>query len=117
MTDQATLFDLYQGEPQAPKRKRWGGAQSTKARAKCRSMLPAPCWRCGRLLTREMPETEWQAGHTTDRADGGNDGDVMPECTSCNLSAGGRRGAAMTNQRHQQAQAGPIHRDKEPQWW
>lgn len=119
MTEQATLFDLYQGE-QAPKRKRWGGADSTKARAKCRAMLPAPCLSCGGMITREDPESSWQAGHTIDRVDteaaGLPHADVLPQHTKCNTSAGGKRGAAMTNQRHQ-TPAGPVHRDKEPQWW
>lgn len=78
---------------------KWGGAASRKARALCRAMLPAACWRCGRLITREMPESEWHAGHLEDRAQGGADsgGNYAPECTGCNTSAGGKLGAAITN--------------------
>lgn len=119
MSNQDTLFDIRMPEPgaPAPRRSGWGGSKSTKARARIRAILPAPCWRCGGIITREEPETSWQAGHPIDRMDGGSDQDTQPEHTTCNLSAGGKRGAAITNARHQHQQAGPVYRDKEPQWW
>lgn len=122
------LFDLpASGGPSPPKRKRWGGSKSTKARAKIRAMLPAPCWRCGGVISPDDPESTWQAGHETDRMDtealGLPESDTLPEHTSCNLKAGGQRGAAITNQRHPkstQAAAARVsyeQRESEPQWW
>jgi hypothetical protein len=78
---------------------KWGGSRSRKARALCRAMLPAACWRCGRTITAETPESEWHAGHLEDRAQGGADlgSNYAPECTGCNLREGGKLGAAITN--------------------
>jgi len=125
---QDSLFELPgMGGPSPPRRKRWGGAQSTKARAKIRAMLPAPCHRCGEIISPEDDESTWQAGHEIDRMDtealGLPESDTLPEHTSCNLKAGGRRGAAITNQKHsksaQAATARLTHeqRESEPQWW
>ena len=77
-------------------------------------MLPAPCWRCGRLLTLE---DKWTAGHVTDRVDGGGNepGNLAPECPRCNYSAGGKRGAATTNVR--KLEATDITRYRRKKWW
>lgn len=77
---------------------RWGGNQSTKARAHWAARLPLPCWRCGRPVT---PDQDWHVEHMTDRADGGANGieNQWVSHATCNTSAGGRRGAQITNAR------------------
>lgn len=74
---------------------RWGGSRSTKARAYVRTMLPCPCWRCGRIITPEMP---WVAGHIVSRHDGGTDDphNLRPEHRRCSDSSGGRVGGRIT---------------------
>lgn len=97
MGEQAALFHVdVPPEPERPARKRWGGRDSEKARAIVRRMLPGACWRCGRPLD---VDDKWHAGHVQDRMDGGQDSpdNLAPECEPCNLSAGGKRGAAITN--------------------
>lgn len=77
--------------------KSWSGRKVTAARAYWAPRLPLPCWRCGRQLTRYGP---WTVGHIVDRALGGSKTDPAnqwPECPKCNFSAGGKRGAAITN--------------------
>lgn len=60
------------------------------------------CWRCGRWLD---PHARIQAGRRLVRAwhVGHDDLDTSvirgPECAVCNLSAGGRKGARVANQR------------------
>lgn len=79
---------------------KWGGRKVTKARDTVRAMLPAPCWRgCGKVITRDWPEKDWHAGHVNGRAEGGPDNvtNYLPECRWCNLSEGGKVGAAITN--------------------
>lgn len=122
MSKTPTLFDMYQPEAlHRPRRKRWGGAKSTKARAQVRRMLPAPCQRCGGIITPEDDESTWQAGHIVDRMDtealGLPEAGVAPEHSKCNGSAGGKRGAQITNAKHHSQANVPAHRDKEPQWW
>lgn len=82
-----------------PARKAWGGRASTNARASCRAMLPAPCMSCGGMITADQPENTWHAGHIQDRAQGGSDSgsNYAPEHAACNLSKGGKLGAAITN--------------------
>lgn len=95
---------------------KWGGNDSRKARAVCRAMLPAACWRCGKQITRETPESEWHAGHLEDRGQGGEDrpSNYAPECTGCNTSAGGKLGAAITNGR---TVAVEYTRESLPKWY
>jgi hypothetical protein len=118
------LFDL----PEAMEREhriasaktgtKWGGIKSKKARDKCRSMLPWACRKCGGEIPAGAPEASWQAGHREDRMDGGNEDGIEPEHSHCNMSAGGKRGAAITNgQKLQQVNQVPIDRENEPQWW
>jgi len=86
-------------EAAGPARKKWGGRASINARKICRAMLPAGCWRCGRMITPDMPDSAWHAGHLEDRGQGGSDSssNYAPECSGCNTSAGGKLGAAITN--------------------
>ena len=109
------LFDMepVQRSPAAPK-KRWGGHASTKARARVRAMLPAPCSRCGGLVTDEM---DWHADHIQERAQGGADSpdNYAPAHAHCNTSAGGRIGAAITN--GTRVTPAPITRERRPRWW
>ena len=115
------LFDL----PEAQEREvriagaKWGGQRSTRARKICRAMLPHACRKCGEVINRDDPESSWDAGHREDRADGGTDDGIEPEHAHCNRSAGGKRGAAVTNGMKQQAPGAtvPQDREREPQWW
>ena len=102
MGDQGELFHMDPVQlPQAPGRSRkWGGRDSERARAHCRALLPAACWRgCGRVITPDWPDKDWHAGHLEDRAQGGARDPLgtLPECRWCNTSAGGKLGAAITN--------------------
>jgi len=78
----------------------WAGRVVTSARDYWRARLPLPCWRCGRPVV-ASPESGWHVGHVVDRAMGGAHGieNQWPEHKHCNLSAGGRAGAAKTNAR------------------
>lgn len=120
--EQGEFFGLPKPDPrqQAEGRAAWGGAKSRNARAIVRAQLPACCWRCGKLISPDDPESSWHAGHVTDRAAGGEDssGNYAPECSACNLSAGGKVGAAITNaNRAHQRQQPFIPRERAPQWW
>lgn len=83
--------------------------------------LPAPCWRCGRMISEG---DKWHVGHITDRALGGNDNaamtmdsEVAVECEKCNTSAGGRLGAAITNGK--KVTTGPMgsYRERTIKWY
>lgn len=78
---------------------KWSGRVVTRARAYWAVRLPLPCRRCGKPVTKDQ---RWQVGHIVDRADRGAVADIAnqwPEHGKCNESAGGRRGAAITNAR------------------
>lgn len=76
----------------------WTGNRSRAARRLIRARgRHQTCWRCGVDL--DLVEDEWHAGHKVDRMDGGSDLDVAAECPRCNLKAGGKRGARITNAR------------------
>ena len=109
-----TLFDMepVHRSPAAPA-KRWGGRASTNARAQVRRMLPAPCTRCGDLVTNEM---EWHADHIQERTYGGEDNpnNFGPAHAHCNTNAGGKIGAATTNETKV---APAITRERRPRWW
>lgn len=79
-----------------PARKKWAGGIVTAARKIVGAMLPAPCWRCGRTLTKD---DKWTVGHIEGRETGGadNPANYAPECPRCNFSEGGKVGAAITN--------------------
>jgi hypothetical protein len=71
----------------------WGGHLSRKARAHVAQQLPAPCWRCGTMLTEDGP---WTVGHLVDRAIAPHLADDpdnwAPECARCNYRAGAAAG-------------------------
>lgn len=112
------LFDLPRDDRDrrsvTPK---WGGNASVKARAQCRAMLkagPVPCAKCGVEITAQTPESEWDAGHLTDRVTGMGGHQTAPEHKRCNRSAGGKIGAAITNARFQKPS---MERVQVSQWW
>ncbi|MFE6733418.1 hypothetical protein [Microbacterium sp. NPDC057650] len=53
------------------------------------------CWRCGRPIE---PGMRFDVGHLDPDAGPGRD-NLAPECVTCNRSAGGKLGAAITNAR------------------
>jgi hypothetical protein len=55
------------------------------------------CWRCGRTLPEHGPRARWTAGHVID---GQIDGELRPEASTCNYSAGARL-------RHERKRRGP----------
>ena len=97
-----------------PARSKWAGHVVTQARKLVGAMLPAPCWRCGRLLTKD---DKWTVGHIEGREAGGSDaaGNLAPECPRCNYSDGGKTGAAITNSR--KTEATDIARVRRIKWW
>lgn len=120
MNDQA-LFNMERLErPARPSKaggRKWGGQDSKRARDHCRAMLPAPCPRCGGLITPEDPESTWHAGHLEDHATGGSDKDLTnfaPEHGRCNMAAGGKLGARITNG-HKVEQ--DWTRERTLRWW
>lgn len=102
---------------EGPRKKKWGGRQVAKARDYCRSLMPVACWRnCGRVITTDWPNKDWHAGHVDGRAEGGEDQakNYRPECRWCNLSHGGRLGAAITNGRKVTVD---TYRERTLKWW
>lgn len=86
--------------------KAWSGRTVTRARARWRPVVwagDAVCWRCGRVIVPDPSRRDegWQVGHVVDRMDGGEHGpsNQAPEHSHCNMRAGGKRGAAITNAR------------------
>ncbi len=84
----------------------WSGRRVTSARAYWRPRLPLPCRRCGRPVRHDTTKRYggWHVGHIVDRAMGGSDSTTnqWPEHDGCNMSAGGKIGAAITNARRAQ---------------
>jgi 5-methylcytosine-specific restriction endonuclease McrA len=74
-----------------------------KLRKLIEPQLPLPCVNCGRPVTRDQT---WQVGHRHDAALGGRPtiANCGPAHKSCNLKAGGRLGAAITNPGRRAAQ-------------
>lgn len=76
---------------------------SPKLRAKILPLLPLPCIECGRPVTKDM---KWHVGHRLaamvpgSRPTAANTG---PAHAGCNLKAGGKLGAKVTNSRRQTA--------------
>ncbi|GEA81400.1 HNH endonuclease [Cellulomonas uda] len=96
----------------------WSGSKSRNARRTIRARGRFQhCWRCGRDL--DLDEDTWHAGHLTDRMDGGTDNphNLAAECPPCNTRAGGLRGSAITNARHE-APNWPTSREQKirPRW-
>lgn len=84
----------------------WSGRKVTNARARWRPVVEAGeaiCWRCRRVIVPDPTRRDggWHVGHVEDRALGGALGPTnqAPEHADCNLKAGGRLGAAITNAR------------------
>lgn len=88
----------------------WHGGYVKRARRIIAATLPAPCWRCGRMVTEDMA---WDVGHIIGR-------DVNPEYTHdpnnwapehsyCSRSAGARYGNAKRGGRLRRA--APTSRD------
>lgn len=72
--------------------------QLRAARAHFAPLLPLPCARCRRLV---WDSDAWDVGHRIP-AEAGGDASIAntwPEHRRCNRSAGGRRGAQLTNAR------------------
>lgn len=70
-----------------------------RVRPTIQHMLPLPCVDCGRPV---LPEQTWHVGHITPAALGGENTleNVGPSHGRCNVKAGGRIGARMSNTRH-----------------
>jgi 5-methylcytosine-specific restriction endonuclease McrA len=78
----------------------WNGSRVRTARKRIAAQLPAPCWRCGRILDTDDP---WTVGHIIDRAIAPHLADdpnnQAPECQYCNSSAGATAGNRRRNHR------------------
>ena len=71
----------------------WTGNEVRKARNAWIVQLTLPCCRCGKPVTRDM---KWQVDHyPIPREFGGTQ--TWPAHAYCNMSAGGKRGAKITN--------------------
>jgi 5-methylcytosine-specific restriction endonuclease McrA len=72
---------------------KWGGWTVTKARRHIAAQLPAPCWRCGRVLYADDPGS-WVVGHLIERDRAPdlalNPDNWAPECRPCSHSSGAR---------------------------
>ncbi|MBK8445414.1 MAG: HNH endonuclease [Micropruina sp.] len=80
---------------------RWAGSRVTKAREfwKPRVAAGLACSRCKKPI---LPGQSWQVDHLIPREFGGMElglGNTWPAHSRCNTSAGGKRGAAITNSR------------------
>lgn len=84
---------------------KWSGAVVRNARAYWLPKLPVPCSRCKRPVIHDERKRAggWHVGHVIDRWMGGPDdiSNTWPEHDHCNMSAGGKVGAAMTNRAHE----------------
>lgn len=79
----------------------WSGAQSRRARAQHAAAVrsgAAVCCRCGRLI---QPGQAWHADHWPIPIEHGGT-ETHPAHARCNTSAGGKRGAQITNARREQ---------------
>ncbi len=69
--------------------RKWHGGYVKKARRIIAATLPAPCWRCGRMLDVDGP---WTVGHLVDAAVAPHlelePSNWAPECARCNYRAG-----------------------------
>lgn len=87
---------------------KWNGNAVRKHRAYWRPLLPQPCCRCG-LPVFANPSAKgegWQVDHwPIPREFGGTE--TRPAHAHCNLSAGGKRGAQITNERRRKKSTRP----------
>lgn len=67
-------------------------------RKQLEARLPLPCVDCGRPV---LPDESWQVGHIIPASKGGKTtiSNCGPSHTICNRKAGGKLGAAVTNER------------------
>jgi hypothetical protein len=70
-------------------------ARAAALRARANADPATRCWRCGRTLAEHPPHRNgrrptWQAGHVVDGQAGGT---LLPEASTCNVTAGARIGA------------------------
>lgn len=94
------------------RRNKWGGSESRKARAMWEPRLPVPCCRCGKPVVPDPTKKAggWHPDHyPIPREFGGTE--TWPSHDHCNLSDGGKRGAAIVNARR--AASRPIKRADE----
>lgn len=88
---------------------RWAGTPVTRARAYWAARLPLPCSRCGKPVIPDTtkPDHGWQVDHwPIPRELGGTD--TWPAHRTCNLLAGAKRGAQITNTRRNQTANTPA---------
>lgn len=74
-------------------------AIAPKARRTLAQQLPLPCHHCRRPV---MPEDTWDVAHIHDLAEGGDAHNYTVAHRSCNRKDGGRKGAAITNEKRKQ---------------
>lgn len=89
----------------------WSGRQVTNARAYWRPRLPVPCCRCQKPVIPDprLPHDGWQVDHwPVPREMGGTE--TWPAHSKCNMSAGGKRGAAIINARREPIKTFRIER-------
>ena len=82
----------------------WSGSEVRAARAYWSARMPWPCCRCGRLIVPDPAarHSGWQVDHwPIPREAGGTE--TQPAHARCNESAGGKRGAQITNGRRRRA--------------
>lgn len=92
----------------AARKSTWNGSESRKAREYWRALLPLPCCRCGRPVFDDprFRDRGWQVDHwPIPRELGGTE--TRPAHSKCNLSAGGKRGAEITNSRRRARRSRP----------
>lgn len=87
---------------------KWGGKRVTQMRQRMAEQLPAPCWRCGRIIT---PDMVWTIGHIIE-ADAAPElmwdpQNTAPEHARCNFAAGAR----YTNRKRSRRRPAPTSRD------
>lgn len=80
--------------------RQYSSKRSVSARKTVAALLPAPCYRCGRIVTADM---KWEADHTTSRVQAEalgiseveQDRMVAPAHASCNHKHGAKLGNAL----------------------
>lgn len=99
----------------------WHGTDVRKARAYWKPRLPVPCCRCQRPVIPDprQPDDGWNVDHwPIPRELGGTQ--TWPAHRLCNLSAGGKRGAQITNARRADKPANNMRPERErrirPRW-
>lgn len=94
------------------RRSKWHGHASRKAREYWLPLLPQPCVRCGRPVFHNpnLPHGGWQPDHyPIPRELGGTE--TRPAHSKCNMAAGGKRGAEITNAKRRAKQIRPSLRE------